>query len=174
MLAEFIKRAQLVKFLILDVDGVLTDGKLFYSVNASYKAFSVYDGLAIKLLQQTGVGVGIITGCNSGIINQRARELNIEYLAHSTDHKLVPYLAWQKELGLADEQFAYVGDDLPDLPVMLKVGLPITVPNASSIMHQHSVYVTSARGGQGAVREVSELLMTAQGTYDATLKKYLS
>lgn len=171
---EFNTRASLIKFMLLDVDGVLTDGKLCYTTQGiCHKEFSAYDGLGLKLLQQSGIGIGIITGCKSDIIQHRAIELGINYIAINQENKLIPYRAWQQELGLADAEFAYIGDDLPDLPVMLRVGLAITVPRAPNILKKHAAYITQTSGGYGAVREVCELLMLAQGTYTQLIQPYL-
>lgn len=170
----FIEKAKNIKLMILDVDGVLTDGNLLYSKEAiDYKAFYVQDGLGIKLLQKSGVPVAIITSCKSDIIKRRAQDLNIQHLYQGEENKLFPYEQLKQKLQLEDAQIAYVGDDLPDLPLIRRVGLGITVSNAPSLLHKHAAYVSQAKGGHGAVREICELIMQAQGTYSDLMETYL-
>lgn len=171
---QVLEKAKAIRLMILDVDGVLTSGNLVYTKDAiHYKAFSVLDGLGIKLLQKTGVTVGIITTCKSDIIKRRAQDLGVEHIYQGYEDKLIPYAELKQKLQLADAQIAYVGDDLPDLPVIRRVGLGITVANAPLIMQQQAAYVSKAAGGKGAVREICELIMQAQGTYSAIIEPYL-
>lgn len=171
---QLIEKAKAVRLLILDVDGVLTAGNLIYTKDAiHHKAFSVYDGLGIKLLQKTGVDVGIITSCKSDIIKRRAQDLGIQHMYQGFDDKMQPYQELKHKLSLSDQQVAYVGDDLPDLPIIRRVGLGMTVANAPQIMQQQAAYVSKASGGQGAVREICEFIMQAQGTYSDIIESYL-
>lgn len=171
---EILEKAKHIRLLILDVDGVLTSGNLVYTKEAiQYKAFYVQDGLGIKLLQKTGVQVGIITTCKSNIIKRRAQDLRIHHIYEGYEDKLVPYQDLKEKLALKDAQIAYVGDDLPDLPVIRRVGLGMTVANAPLILQQQAAYVSKASGGQGAVREICEFLMQAQGTYSGIIESYL-
>lgn len=170
----FIEKAKPIKLMILDVDGVLTDGYLVYGkASIDYKAFYVHDGLGIKLLQKSGVAVGIITSCKSDMIKQRAQDLGIIHIYQGQENKLLPYEDLKQKLQLSDAQIAYVGDDLPDLPIIRRAGLGMTVSNAPPILQQHAAYVSLAAGGQGAVREICELIMQAQGTYTGIIEAYL-
>jgi len=171
---SFNEKAKGIRLLILDVDGVLTSGNLVYTKDAiHYKAFSVYDGLGIKLLQKSGVPVAIITSCKSDIIKRRGQDLGLTYIYQGSDNKLIPYQDLKQKLQLKDEEIAYVGDDLPDLPIIRRVGLGMTVANAPSILQQQASYISKASGGQGAVREICELIMQAQGTYSDMLESFL-
>ena len=167
-------KAKAIRLMILDVDGVLTSGNLVYTKEAiHYKAFSVLDGLGIKLLQKTGVIVAIITTCKSDIIKRRAQDLGVDHIYQGYENKLVPYAELKEKLKLSDAEIAYVGDDLPDLPVIRRVGLGMTVANSPRILQQQAVYVSKASGGKGAVREICELIMEAQGTLSAMIEPYL-
>lgn len=171
---QLLEKAKVVRLLILDVDGVLTSGNLVYTKEAiHYKAFYVHDGLGIKLLQKTGVDVGIITTCKSDIIMRRAQDLGIQHIYQGFENKLTPYQELKQKLALSDHEIAYVGDDLPDLPVIRRVGLGMTVANAPLILHQQAAYVSKASGGKGAVREICEFIMQAQGTYSGIIESYL-
>jgi len=174
MSSSVTEKAKNIKLLILDVDGVLTQGHLVYTAEKIlYKSFHVQDGLGIKLLKKTGVEIGIITSCKSDIIRKRAADLGIMHIYQGYEDKLIPYQELKEKLQLTDAQIAYVGDDLPDLPLILRAGLGMTVPDALPFMHQRAAYVTSAHGGKGAVREVCELIMQAQGTYSDIMNSYL-
>ena len=171
---QLIEKAKAIRLLILDVDGVLTSGNLVYTKEAiHYKAFYVHDGLGIKLLQKTGVQIGIITTCKSDIIKRRAQDLGVLHIYQGYENKLEPYQELKEKLHLTDAEIAYVGDDLPDLPVIRRVGLGMTVANAPLIMHQQADYVSKASGGLGAVREICEFIMQAQGTYSDIIESYL-
>jgi 3-deoxy-D-manno-octulosonate 8-phosphate phosphatase (KDO 8-P phosphatase) len=168
------EKAKAVRLLILDVDGVLTSGNLVYTKDAiHYKAFYVHDGLGIKLLQKSGVVVGIITTCKSDIIKRRGQDLGLQHIYQGYEDKLLAYQELKNKLSLADNQIAYVGDDLPDLPIIRRVGLGMTVANAPLIMQQQAAYISKAPGGQGAVREICEFIMQAQGTYSSAIESYL-
>ncbi len=171
---EFIEKAKAIRLLVLDVDGVLTSGNLLYTKEAiHYKAFHVLDGLGIKLLKKTGIEVGIITSCKSDIIKRRAQDLGLQHIYQGQDDKLISYEELKQKLNLSDQQIAYVGDDLPDLPIIRRVGLGMTVANAPQILQEQAAYVSKTPGGQGAVREICELIMNAQGTYSAIIDSYM-
>lgn len=162
-----------IKLLILDVDGVLTDGLIYYGNNNTLiKAFNIHDGLGIKLLQKSGVEVAIISGKNSEGVANRIQELGITHAFLGNDHKLPIFKQLKETLKLNDDQIAYMGDDLPDLPIMRQVAFAATVPQAPEIMKKHSHYVTKIKAGRGAVREVCELIMNAQDTYEDVIKCY--
>lgn len=168
------EKAKKIKLMILDVDGVLTNGSLIYSKESiDYKAFFVHDGLGIKLLKRSGVEIGIITTCKSDIIKHRAHDLGVNHLYQGYEDKLIPYADLKQKLQLSDAEIAYVGDDLPDLPIIRRVGLGMTVASAPRVLHQHAAYISKAQGGQGAVREICELIMQAQGTYSGIIETYL-
>ena len=166
--------AQKVKLLVLDVDGVLTDGKLYFSNQGDeMKAFSTLDGQGIKLLQDSGVKVAIITGRESQLVATRAANLGIKILVQGREDKLkvLDSILTTEKLDYAD--VAYIGDDLPDLACIRKVGLGVTVPNAHQVLKEHATYITSSFGGMGAVREVCDWVLQAQNNYDAAISPYL-
>ncbi len=169
------KKAQHIKLLILDVDGVLTNGQLYYGTQQmEMKAFHVHDGLGISLLKKSGVDIAIISAKASEAVAQRLKQLKINHVHLGQEDKLPAYSTLKQTLGLTDEQIAFMGDDLIDLPVLRRVGLAITVPQAPNVMHQYVHLTTKQKGGKGAVREICDMLMQAQGTYDAMLQSYLS
>ena len=171
---EFYARAKLIKLIVFDVDGVLTDGSLYLGDDGQeYKAFNSLDGHGMKMLKRSGVELAIITGRTSRVVAQRAVNLGIAHLYQGVEDKLA---AWQDllgKLGLEAEACAFMGDDVIDLPAMRRSGLAISVPAAPAAVRQRAHYVTSQGGGRGAVREVCELIMQAQGTLDAQLAPYL-
>jgi 3-deoxy-D-manno-octulosonate 8-phosphate phosphatase (KDO 8-P phosphatase) len=171
---DLVQRARAVRLLILDVDGVLTDGRLYYSAGGDEtKAFHIQDGLGIKLLQRSGVRVAVITGRRSAAVERRVRELGIESLYQGVEDKLGAFDKLLPEVGLGPEQAACMGDDLPDLPLIRRCTLGVTVPDAPELVRSHAHHVTSRRGGEGAVREVCELVMRAQGTLAGMLREYV-
>ena len=164
------QRAQRVRIAIFDVDGVLTDGTLYYSdTGVEIKAFHVRDGQGLKMLQASGVLTAIISSRRSNAVELRARELGIELLYQGVADKLAICRELLARLSLEAPAAAYIGDDLVDLPVMMHCGLAVTVPEAPVAVRRRAHYVTQARGGHGAARELCELIMHAQGTLDTTL-----
>lgn len=169
-----IHRAKYVRLLLLDVDGVLTDGRLYYGNNGEeLKAFNIQDGLGIKLLQKNGIQVGIITGRTSALLARRAAELGIKLVVQGREDKLVALNEMLEDSEYQMEEIAFLGDDLPDLAVIRRVGLGVAVANARPVIAQHAIWQTSACGGHGAVRELAELLLDAQGKLESTLASYL-
>ena len=147
-----------IKLLLLDVDGVMTDGRIIYfNDGGEAKAFDVKDGHGLKLIQRAGIRVGIITGRQSEVVARRAAELGIEIVYQGAKDKLKPFLEIIKELGLEPFEVAYVGDDVVDLPVMRQVGFSATVADAVDDIKPYVDLVTSRPGGRGAVREVCDL-----------------
>lgn len=172
---EIITRARKLKLLILDVDGVLTDGRLFFDdTGREYKAFHARDGHGIKLLQQSGVQVAIISGRKSLSVGLRMKSLGISLIYQGHEDKRAAFLEILQTLNLTTEQVAHVGDDVLDLPIMTRVGLAIAVQDAHFAVKQHAHWCTSLVGGQGAVREVCDFIMQAQGTFDSILESYLN
>lgn len=168
------EKAKLVRLMLFDVDGVMTDGGLYYTDSGEeIKVFNTLDGLGIKMLRDSGVRVGIITGRTSRIVEQRARHLGIEYVFQGVHDKLAAFEAVQKQAGVGAGQCGFMGDDLVDLPVLRRAGFAVAVPEAPELVRSHVHYVTGQPGGRGAVREVCELIMRAQGTLDAALAPFL-
>ena len=167
-------KARQVRLVILDVDGVLTDGGLtFDNRGEEYKTFNSLDGHGVRMLLESGIDVAVITGRESGIVNHRMRDLGVRHVYQGSRDKLPVFDRLLADTGLEAEQIAYVGDDLPDLPVMRRVGFAIAVQNAHTFVKQHCDWVTTALGGHGAVREVSDFLLHAQGLLDARQDGYL-
>ncbi len=164
-----------VRALIVDVDGVLTDGKLYFSDSGDeIKAFHAHDGLGMKLLMQSGVIVCVITARNSPLLHRRMEGLGITHFYPGSEHKLSAYENFKKKTALNDAQIAYVGDDIIDLPVMLKVGVACSVLNACSEVRSRSDIVVPVRGGEGAVRWLCENIMQQQSTWEQIMKHFSS
>lgn len=168
-------RASLIRLVLFDVDGVLTDGRLFLDdTGRETKAFHSRDGHGLKMLQTTGVEVGIITGRTSRVVELRAAELNIRHLFQGCRDKLPVYDQLVGEYGLDPKAVAFVGDDVVDLPVMTRVGLAVAPHDAHHLVKQRAHWVTPSLGGQGAARDVCELIMEAQGNYEKEFARFLS
>ncbi|MCY4177808.1 MAG: HAD-IIIA family hydrolase [Endozoicomonadaceae bacterium] len=168
------ERACMIKLAAFDVDGVMTDGTIYYNDQGSeLKAFNILDGMGIKLLQKSGVKIAIITGRSSDVVSKRAKELNVDFLMQGREDKLVALTEIVKSLELSLKEVAYLGDDLPDLPAICAAGLGMTVPNGSGFVKKKADGVTKSSGGKGAVREFCELIMHAQGTLSQQLAEYL-
>jgi len=171
---ELLLRAKAIRLAIFDVDGVLTDGRLYFLADGSeFKTFNTLDGLGIKMLINSGVRTAIISGRTTPVVERRARNLGIQYLYQGREDKLAVLDELLAELGLDYEQVAYLGDDLPDLPVIRRVGLGMAVASADSFVQCHAHGVTQARGGEGAAREFCELILQAQGNLEAAQAAYL-
>lgn len=168
------EKAARVRLLALDVDGVLTDGRLYFAEDGQeFKTFDTQDGHGIKMLQHAGIEVAIITGRTTKLVQRRAGNLGIRHLLQGREDKLVALRELTAELGVALDEVAYVGDDWPDLPAILAAGLGVAVANAHAELRARADHVTTLAGGRGAVREVCDLLLTAQGRYDDALAPYL-
>ena len=171
---EIINKAEQIKLLILDVDGVLTDGKLFFDDQGrEYKSFHARDGHGIKLLRQTGVEVAVISGRKSDTVALRMKSLGIELVYQGVENKIAAFEAVIEKIGCRPEQAAHVGDDLLDLPIMRRVGLAIAVDDANFAVKKYAHWCTALAGGQGAVREVCDFIMQAQGNLDTVISTYL-
>ncbi|QLI80478.1 HAD family hydrolase [Chitinibacter fontanus] len=169
-----IERAKPVKLMIFDVDGVMTDGSLYFSDSGEeMKAFNSLDGHGMKMLQNSGVKLAIITGRTSRLLEHRARNLGIDYLHQGSHDKLASFKALIEQVGVSEHECGFMGDDVIDLPVMRRVAFAVSVPAAPELVQQYAHYVTGRQGGAGAVREVCELIMASQGTLDAALAPYL-
>lgn len=168
------ERAQQIRLAIFDVDGVLTDGRLYFMPDGTeFKSFHTLDGHGIKMLRASGVEVAIISGRNSPLVERRAANLGIPYLIQGREDKLNALDELRREISVEMRQIAFLGDDLPDLPVMRRVGLGIAVATADTFVREHAHGVTKAAGGLGAAREFCELIMRAQGTLDQARAAYL-
>jgi len=158
-----------------DVDGVLTDGTLYYAGDGTeLKAFSVLDGLGLKLLGEAGVELALVSGRRSAAVAARAAELGIGGLHQDVDDKLALFERLRAARGLAPAACGFMGDDLPDLPVLVRCGFAATVPGAPEAVRSRVHYVTRAAGGHGAAREVCELILRAKGALDTALARYLA
>lgn len=171
---ELRERARGIKLLILDVDGVLTDGGIVLDNNGNeYKTFHVRDGHGIKLLTRNGVEVAIITGRESRVVDRRAEELGIKNVYQRCLDKVKAYDELKSNFSLADEEIACMGDDIVDIPIMKRTGLSITVADAHTDVFAFADMVTKATGGKCAVREVSEFLLNAKGLWEDIINGYM-
>jgi 3-deoxy-D-manno-octulosonate 8-phosphate phosphatase (KDO 8-P phosphatase) len=169
-----IEKAKKIKLLILDVDGVLTDGKLFFDNQGhEYKSFHVRDGFGLKLLRTTGVEVAVISGRKSTSVDLRMKNLEIEHVYQGHENKRAAFEEIIGKMKVTPEQVAFVGDDLVDLLIMSQVGLAIAVEDANFAVKQRADWCTRLPGGQGAVREVCDLIMQAQGHFEGVVTSYL-
>jgi 3-deoxy-D-manno-octulosonate 8-phosphate phosphatase (KDO 8-P phosphatase) len=161
------------RLLVLDVDGVLSNGLLLYGNNGEeLKSFHIADGLGIKLLMNDGVAVAIITGRKSKIVERRAAELGIQHLVQGREDKLIALTSLAQELDIPLQKIAYMGDDLPDLGAIEAVGLGMTVANADSFVRQHADWQSEADGGAGAVREACEFILQCRGNLTQIRESY--
>ena len=168
-------QAQKIKLIIFDVDGVLTDGGLYFSDEGmEFKRFNSLDGHGIKMLKEFGIEPAIITARESGNVKHRMNNLGIEHYYQGQSNKVLAFEDLLNKLGLEASEVAYMGDDVIDLPVMLKVGLPIAPNNAHELVKEKSALVTDKTGGYGAVREACDFLLKAQDKYDQAMSVYLS
>jgi len=171
--AEVRTRIEKIRLLGLDVDGVMTDGRLYYHDDGTEsKAFDVRDGHGIKMLQKVGMEVFLISGRNSPMVDKRAMDLGISEVTQGVRDKVPVLERIASQKGLTLDQIAFVGDDLVDLPVMQRVGLAVTVADASEHLFEKAHYVTLAPGGRGAVREVVELILGVQGLWEKIVHHY--
>lgn len=167
-------RAARIKLFLMDCDGVLTDGRIWIlEHNDDQKAFYSRDGLGIELLHRAGLHSGVITGRTSSALARRAHFLGMKYVRQGCEDKVQAFAEVVAEAGLTNEEVAFAGDDLNDIPLMLHSGLGIAVADAARETREHAHYVTEARGGAGAVREAVELILKAQGRWDEVLRHYL-
>jgi 3-deoxy-D-manno-octulosonate 8-phosphate phosphatase (KDO 8-P phosphatase) len=168
---EFIEKAKPVKIIIFDVDGVLTDGRIYVNDQGiETKSFYVLDGYGIKLLQKMKIEIAVISGRDTPGVALRMQYLGIHHVFQGVSDKLKIYQNLLKNLGLQDKEAAYMGDDLPDISVLKRAGLALTVPNAVKEVLACTPFVTQSRGGEGAVREVCEFILKAQGKWEEMLK----
>lgn len=162
-----------IRAVLSDVDGVLTDGKLYFDKTGNeFKSFDIQDGHGISMAKRAGFLVGFVSGRPSAATNQRAKDLGVEILRMQATNKMDMVNEIKDEHGLADDEICFLGDELVDLPVLYKVGLAVAVPNAVDDVRDAAHYVTERRGGNGALREVIDLLLKIQGRWEEITAKY--
>lgn len=167
-------RAKQIKLLLLDVDGVLTDGSIIYTHSGTeMKVFSTRDGFGIRLLQEAGIDVGLITARTSEAVHRRAQDLKLKHVYQGMRNKIEAFTSILAEQQLQADQVAYMGDDWLDLPLLARVGLAVTVADAAPEVKDVAHYITRNSGGHGAVRELCDLLIDALGKHEELLGKYL-
>ncbi len=172
--SELLARAQKIQLLLLDVDGILTDGRIVVDSNgAQLKAFYVRDGFGIVLARQAGLKIGFLTAEQSETVAFRARQLKIDWIAQGAMDKAKAFRECLSHFRLTADEVSFIGDDLLDLPVLLQVGLSATVPDAPDHVVKHVHYVTKKLGGKGAVRELIELILGSQGRWEAVVKRFV-
>lgn len=170
------QQAQLekIKLFITDIDGILTDGTLYYdSTGLAHKGFHVQDGMGLLFLQECGIHVGVITACTSDLTRTRMKHLGIEHVFMGEKDKRGAYDRLLKQLNLTEENVAYMGDDLPDLPLIIRSGVGITVSDACPDLFEYADWITEREGGRKAIREVSEAILKAQNRWQPLVEKYI-
>lgn len=168
------ERMKRIRLIIMDVDGVLTDGGIYMGPDGeAMKRFDIKDGLGIALWRRVGGKTAILTGRSSKIVENRAKELHISIVRQGCTDKRTAYEDLKKEMKFSDEEIAYIGDDLIDLPVMRRAGLPVAVADAAPEAKEAALLVTEHAGGHGAIRETAELLLRAQGLFEDAAAQYL-
>ena len=171
---DLLHQAADIQLLALDVDGVLSDGTLYFTANGDeIKGFNILDGLGLKQVMEAGITVAVITGRRSPLTEKRITDLGIRHLIQGREDKRVALQELSEQLGIRGPQIAYMGDDLPDLAAIRMAGLGITVPNGHWFVRRHADHCTESAGGRGAVREVCDMLLAARGCLQQTLEKYL-
>jgi 3-deoxy-D-manno-octulosonate 8-phosphate phosphatase (KDO 8-P phosphatase) len=171
---DYLQRAANIRLMGFDIDGVMTDGHLYFSPQGDYcKAFFSRDGLGLKLLAKSGVKLAIITGRDSPIVTTRAANLGIDLVLQGVEDKRAAMAGLLADAGLGFDACGYMGDDLIDLPVLRACGFAATVPDGHELVRRHAHYVAAAPAGSGAVREVCELILHAQGNWERVMAPYL-
>ena len=172
---DALERARRVRLMVFDVDGVLTDGKLWYGPQGeTLKAFYVRDGMGLRLLAESGIALALLTSRRSEAVASRAAELRIEHVLQGAESKHAPFAALLAQLGVPPEHAGYMGDDLVDLPVLRRCGFACAPAGAPEPVQRHAHYVTMTAAGAGAVREACEFVLRAQGKLDSALGAYLA
>lgn len=167
------KRAKKIKSVIFDVDGVLTDGRMIYDDKGrELKFFDVQDGMGIHLLNKAGIKTMIITARKTPIVTKRAKDLGINHVFQGDHQKLKPYEFILKKFKYNDDEVCFIGDDVIDISILRRVGLPVAVSNACDDVKQIAFYVTKKSGGRGAVREIAEVILKSQNKWNSLLRKH--
>lgn len=171
---KIIEKAKKIKCLICDVDGVLSDGLLYIDNHGNeLKTFNVQDGMGLKLLMAAGIEVAVITTARNEVVDHRMRQLGITHYYKGQVDKRQAFSQLKQTLSLQDDEFAYIGDDLPDLPIIQQVGLGVAVANAVTQVKEFATWQTQKSGGNGAVRELCDLILDAQNSAELALTRYL-
>jgi 3-deoxy-D-manno-octulosonate 8-phosphate phosphatase (KDO 8-P phosphatase) len=166
-------RARRIALILMDVDGVLTDGGItLIGGNREARTYDARDGVGLRLARRAGLRTGLISGRSSDAVARRASELGLDEVHQRSEDKLATYLGILRRRRLRDAQVCFIGDDLPDLPVLLRAGLPVAVADAHDEVRRRVPFVTRARGGRGAVREVVDAILRAQGAWERLLRRY--
>jgi len=174
MRPDLSERAKKIKLLLMDVDGVLTDGSLYYTERGEeIKVFNVRDGLGIKLIQKVGIKTGVISGRDSKALLNRLKELGIDEIHLGHYEKLEVLEEITKRNSISYEEIAYIGDDYVDIPVLRRVGFPIVVGDAPAVVKEHALFITKNSGGRGAVREAIEFILELRGELKDLIEYYL-
>ena len=172
--ASIERRASRIKLLLMDCDGVLTDGRLWLTDDGDeQKSFNTHDGLGLSLLHRAGLKSGIITGRSSRAVARRAQELGVEFVCQGNPDKTAAFEQLLQQAGVDENEVAFVGDDLPDIPIMNRAELAVAVADAVEETRSVAHYVTRAKGGRGAVREVIEIILKSQGRWHDLVEDYL-
>lgn len=170
---EVIERAKKIKLFVMDVDGVLTDGRITYGTYGDeLKNFNVNDGLGIILMKRAGIKCVILTAKASRSVKKRAKELKINKVYQNFHYKINALTKMINKFRVKNEEICFIGDDIIDIPVLSRVGLAVTVPNGREEVKPYAHYVTEKKGGHGAVREVCDLIIKSQGLWDNVTKAY--
>ncbi len=173
--AALAERASKIRLLVLDVDGVLTDGKLYFDhAGNELKAFNTRDGLGIKALQRVGIEIAVITGRKSAAVTARMEQLAVQYVYQGREDKLSAFLDLLKKTGMEEHEVCFAGDDWIDIPVLLRAGLAVTVADAEDEVKNRSHWITSRNGGDGAVREICNLILEAQSKQHIIMDEILA
>ena len=171
---DILEKAKHIELVIFDIDGVMTDGRLYFDNHGGeIKAFHSLDGHGLRMLQECGVRVAVITGRQSELVQHRMNDLGVSLLYQGYRDKTPAFAALMKEVGLEKHQVTYVGDDVVDLPIMSQLDFAIAVQNAHPFVKQHAHWITEHKGGRGAVRDVCELILEARGQLHDKLHSYL-
>ena len=171
---DIVEKAKKIKLLILDVDGVLTDNRLIYSDDGiEHKSFYTRDGHGMVMLQKSAVEIAIITGRKSQLVTNRMHDLKVKHVHQGVPDKLPTFLKLVEDLGLSMDQIAYVGDDILDLPILMRIGFSVAPSDADAEVKPRVDYVSQHPGGRGCVREVCEILMRSQGSWQKHMDFYL-
>jgi len=167
------KNLPLICAIITDVDGVLTNGSIIYDNQGNeIKSFNVKDGFIVKPMQRLGFVMGVITGRNSPVVQLRCDELGFDVHFHGSQHKIEHYEAIKIKFGLHDDNMCYIGDDLPDASILRRCGFAVTPADASESVKKYAHYITQAKGGEGVLREVAEIIIKAQGNWDTYINYF--
>lgn len=171
---EVIALARKVKLIICDVDGVLTSGGIIYDNSGNeLKIFNVKDGQIMKMLRSSGIKVGAITGRSSEVVRFRMKEMGMDFHYHGIKDKLKQYEEVKKDFGFRDEEVAFLGDDIIDIPILERCGFAVCPQDAKPYVQQHAHLVSSAKGGEGVFREAGDLILAARGEFEQALRQYL-